>query len=173
MESAYRENCRSLKLSTALFSHARLRMRTFPNDNAFNHLHVDDLRAFVTVSRSFQIEAERIIHRIKEIRGRSHPWKQIPSLLATPRLLPLVRILSVELGGKTGRLLDSVVYGRLIASFLEKLPNLHTLRITDYNSANRDSDDKSLSSERLPAQCPFQLRNLSCIFPLDSSLSLS
>jgi hypothetical protein len=155
------------------FCSVHVRMAALPSElyqNIFNHLQLDDLCALVTVSHGFQVEAEQIIHCQKEIRGCSYLWKQMPFLLVTPRLLPLICILLLEPDGATEVLLTPVRYSNLIASFLEKLPNLHTLHITNYHVSEL-SNGRYVSCEQLLARSTFQLHNLCCDFTLDLHLT--
>jgi hypothetical protein len=106
------------------------------------------------------------MHHKKEIKGpRPQVCSECRFLLATPRLLRIVRILSLELELELEMLFHRASHGHAIPSFLERVPNLHTLSVT-VRKWQRDSDT-SLSCGQLLAKCTFQLRNLSCEFDMN------
>jgi hypothetical protein len=82
------------------------------------HLKFSELRTLTTVSRVLQIEVERIIHRRKTIEG---PPRNIVQkcrfLLATPRFLPLILDLWLQLDGL--RIVPTLSYRYLVRHCLQ------------------------------------------------------
>jgi hypothetical protein len=128
-----------------------------------------DLLRLVTVSRGFQIEAERLLHR-----QVPHKWRSSHELdrfceriLGLPRFWPLIIHLSLAFLPED-RINDEQdgTRSRLTAVF-QKLKNLTVLEFFGY----LDPGPEPMACGHFFKGSDFQLRSLSCQFPLDKHFS--
>jgi hypothetical protein len=121
----------------------------------------------LVVSRTFRSDAERLIYRKIAVSTPDGINSTCGLILRTPRSWPLIRNLTIWMQDIDFHQWESGQPRTLLPSVFEKLNNLETLKFIDYQRAR----NRLLYCADLFQNSSFQLRTLSCLFPLDANFA--
>jgi hypothetical protein len=129
----------------------------------FKELGQKDLISLLLVSRTFQLESEKLLYLKTSLRSQKQTVLWCFQVLSKSRLFESVHHLYISFSYQPARS-PTIAFGRLLTSILHRLPNLLTLKLSGRDLWWRFCD-KNL------VYCPFKLRSLQCQFQFDSNFS--